>query len=146
MRVRSYFARHGVYKEGEDCDPDQDGYPSAGRIAWALWGGDAGKAWVERELEDEDREQRPYEGDHAARIREPEGYDSYRRVEDEGGLGVDFVYGIKDGEAEIQSIRFDVNYFTEEAAREWLERNDFEPLKFEPAVPVDDERLYLIHI
>ena len=139
-RMRSYFARHEVDKEGQGFYPDQEGFPSAGRIAWALWGGDAGKAWVERELDDEDREQRPYEGDHAARIREPEGYDSYRRVEDEGGLGVDFVYGIKDGDAEIQSIRFDVNYFTEEAAREWLERNDFEPLKFEPAVPVDDER------
>lgn len=23
-----------------------DGYPSAGRIAWALWGGDAGQSWA----------------------------------------------------------------------------------------------------
>lgn len=139
-RMRSYFARHEVDKEGQGFYPDQEGYPSAGRIAWALWGGDAGKAWVERELQDEDREQRPYEGEHAARIREPEGYDYYRRVEDEGGLGIDFVYGIKDGGAEIQSIRFDIEYFTEEAALEWLERNEFEPLKFEAAVPVDDDR------
>lgn len=139
-RMRSYFARHEVDKEGQGFYPDQEGYPSAGRIAWALWGGDAGKTWVERELQDEDREQRPYEGEHAARIREPEGYDYYRRVEDEGGLGIDFVYGIKDGGAEIQSIRFDIEYFTEEAALEWLERNEFEPLKFEAAVPVDDDR------
>ena len=143
-RMRSYFARHEVDKEGQGFYPDQEGYPSAGRIAWALWGGDAGKAWVERELQDEDREQRPYEGEHAARIREPEGYDYYRRVEDEGGLGIDFVYGIKDGGAEIQSIRFDIEYFTEEAALEWLERNEFEPLKFEAAVPVDDDRTNVV--
>lgn len=143
-RMRSYFARHEVDKEGEGFYPDQDGFPSAGRIAWALWAGDSGKAWVERQLEDEDREQRPYEGEHAARIREPEGYDYYRRVEDEGGLGVDFVYGIQDGNAEIQSIRFDIDYFTEKAAVEWLERNNFEPIKFEPAVPVDDDRNFVI--
>lgn len=47
-RMKSYFARHEVDKQGEGWSPDEDGYPSAGRIAWALWGGDAGKAWAER--------------------------------------------------------------------------------------------------
>ena len=54
-RMRSYFARHEIDKEGEGFSPGEDGYPSAGRIAWALWGGDPGKAWVEdqiRALED----------------------------------------------------------------------------------------------
>lgn len=46
-RMRSYFARHEVDKKGQGWSPDQDGYPSAGRIAWALWGGDAGRAWAE---------------------------------------------------------------------------------------------------
>jgi HK97 family phage prohead protease len=48
-RMVSYFARHEVDKEGEGFSPGEDGYPSAGRIAWALWGGDPGKAWADRE-------------------------------------------------------------------------------------------------
>lgn len=46
-RMVSYFARHEVDKEGQGWSPDQDGYPSAGRIAWALWGGDPGRTWAE---------------------------------------------------------------------------------------------------
>ena len=49
-RMRSYFARHEVDKDGEGFSPGEDGYPSAGRIAWALWGGDPGKAWVEDQI------------------------------------------------------------------------------------------------
>lgn len=44
-RMASYFARHAVDKKGQGWSPDQDGFPSAGRIAWALWGGDAGESW-----------------------------------------------------------------------------------------------------
>jgi hypothetical protein len=47
-RMVSYFARHEVDKQGQGWSPDQDGFPSAGRIAWALWGGDAGKTWAEK--------------------------------------------------------------------------------------------------
>lgn len=44
-RMKSYFARHEVDKKGQGWSPGQDGFPSAGRIAWALWGGDAGRSW-----------------------------------------------------------------------------------------------------
>lgn len=44
-RMNSYFARHEVDKQGEGWSPGQEGFPSAGRIAWALWGGDAGQRW-----------------------------------------------------------------------------------------------------
>lgn len=44
-KMRSYLARHEVDKKGEGWSPGQKGFPSAGRIAWALWGGDPGKAW-----------------------------------------------------------------------------------------------------
>ena len=47
-RMNSYFARHEVDKQGEGWSPGQDGFPSAGRIAWALWGGDAGQAWASK--------------------------------------------------------------------------------------------------
>lgn len=45
-RMVSYFARHEVDKQGEGFSPGEDGYPSAGRIAWALWGGDPGASWA----------------------------------------------------------------------------------------------------
>jgi hypothetical protein len=44
-RMASYFARHEVDKKGKGWSPGEDGFPSAGRIAWALWGGDAGQSW-----------------------------------------------------------------------------------------------------
>jgi HK97 family phage portal protein len=47
-RMKSYFARHEVDKKGKGFSPGEDGYPSAGRIAWALWGGDAGQAWANK--------------------------------------------------------------------------------------------------
>lgn len=47
-RMNSYFARHEVDKDAEGFRPGEDGYPSAGRIAWALWGGDAGQSWASR--------------------------------------------------------------------------------------------------
>ena len=50
-RMRSFFARHEVDKEAEGFRPGEKGYPSNGRIAWALWGGDAGKSWASAKLE-----------------------------------------------------------------------------------------------
>jgi HK97 family phage prohead protease len=47
-RMASYFARHEVDKQGEGWSPSQNGFPSAGRIAWALWGGDPGQAWASK--------------------------------------------------------------------------------------------------
>ena len=59
-RMVSYFARHEVDKDAEGFSPGEDGYPSNGRIAWALWGGDPGKAWsnkVKRQMEARDKAQ-----------------------------------------------------------------------------------------
>jgi hypothetical protein len=47
LRMRSFFARHEVDKKGKGFSPGEDGYPSNGRIAWALWGGDPGKSWAD---------------------------------------------------------------------------------------------------
>ena len=49
-RIASYLARHEVDKEGEGFSPSEDGYPSAGRIAWALWGGDPARSWANKIL------------------------------------------------------------------------------------------------
>ena len=45
-RMVSFFARHEVDEEAEGFRPGEDGYPSAGRIAHALWGGSPGRAWA----------------------------------------------------------------------------------------------------
>ena len=55
-RMKSYFARHEVDKKGEGFSPGEQGYPSAGRIAWALWGGDPGQSWANRKSDELDNE------------------------------------------------------------------------------------------
>jgi hypothetical protein len=45
-RMHSFFSRHEVDKKGQGFQPGEDGFPSPGRIAWALWGGDAGQTWA----------------------------------------------------------------------------------------------------
>ena len=45
-RMHSFFSRHEVDKKGQGFQQGEDGFPSAGRIAWALWGGDAGQTWA----------------------------------------------------------------------------------------------------
>ena len=47
-RMRSYFARHAVDKKAEGFMSGEEGFPSAGRIAWDLWGGDPGKSWADK--------------------------------------------------------------------------------------------------
>jgi len=54
-RMVSYFARHEVDKKGKGWSAGSEGYPSAGRIAWLLWGGDAGRAWANSEARKADR-------------------------------------------------------------------------------------------
>jgi hypothetical protein len=43
-RMVSYFARHEVDKRGKNYGNEHT--PSAGYIAWLLWGGDEGRAWA----------------------------------------------------------------------------------------------------
>jgi HK97 family phage major capsid protein/HK97 family phage prohead protease len=45
IAMSAWFARHEVDKQGEGFTPDEDGYPSPGRVAWAAWGGDPGQSW-----------------------------------------------------------------------------------------------------
>lgn len=49
-RMRSYFARHAVDADGQGYAPGEPGYPSPGRVAWAAWGGDAGRSWANATL------------------------------------------------------------------------------------------------
>jgi HK97 family phage major capsid protein/HK97 family phage prohead protease len=76
---------------------------------------------------------RPYPNEHAARLTDPDQYDSLRRVNDEGGPGIDFIYGIKEGESEIQAIRFSSSRYSPAEARDWLAEHDFSAIEFEEA-------------
>lgn len=49
-RMVAYFDRHEIDLEAPAARRGAPGYPSAGRIAWLLWGGDSGRAWARRIL------------------------------------------------------------------------------------------------
>jgi len=55
-RMISYFARHEVDKQATGFSSGEDGFPSAGRVAWDAWGGDAGQSWVNRLNESQNRD------------------------------------------------------------------------------------------
>jgi len=55
VTMSAWFARHEVDKQAEGFSPGEEGYPSPGRVAWAAWGGDAGKTWSDRLVEAMDR-------------------------------------------------------------------------------------------
>ena len=54
-RMVAYFERHAVDLEAPAAKPGHPDYPSAGRIAWLLWGGDAGRTWANKILKQEAR-------------------------------------------------------------------------------------------
>jgi hypothetical protein len=47
-RMYSFFSRHEVDKRATGFSSGEEGYPSPGRVAWDLWGGDAGFSWSRR--------------------------------------------------------------------------------------------------
>ena len=48
VKMRAWLARHESDKTGKGFDPGEEGYPSPGRVAWALWGGDAAVGWSQK--------------------------------------------------------------------------------------------------
>lgn len=45
MRMFSFFSRHEVDKRATGFNSGEEGFPSKGRVAWDLWGGDGGFSW-----------------------------------------------------------------------------------------------------
>lgn len=67
-RMNAYFSRHQGDKKGKGWAPGSEGYPSNGRIAWLLWGGDSGWAWAKRVIKEaEEQEGSPSHRTDAAR-------------------------------------------------------------------------------
>ena len=50
-RMKSFFSRHEVDKRAVGFSRGEKGFPSAGRVAWDAWGGDAGFSWAEAMVE-----------------------------------------------------------------------------------------------
>jgi HK97 family phage prohead protease len=50
-RMYSFFSRQESVKDAEGFEPGEDGYPSPGRVAWGLWGGDPGYSWSKNIVE-----------------------------------------------------------------------------------------------
>ena len=55
-RMKSYFARHAIDSQAKGSDSrgywGQESNPSAGYVAWLLWGGNPAKRWVNAILKD----------------------------------------------------------------------------------------------
>lgn len=45
LRMHSFFSRHAVDKKATGFNSGEEGYPTPGRVAWDLWGGDSGESW-----------------------------------------------------------------------------------------------------
>jgi hypothetical protein len=45
LRMYSFFSRHEVDKQATGFSSGEEGFPSKGRVAWDLWGGDGGYSW-----------------------------------------------------------------------------------------------------
>jgi len=63
-RMFSFFSRHEVDKQGQGFSQGEEGYPSAGRIAWALWGGDPGFSWSRKKVGQINRESEKLDNDY----------------------------------------------------------------------------------
>jgi len=48
LRMFSFFSRHEVDKRATGFNSGEEGFPSKGRVAWDLWGGDGGYTWSEQ--------------------------------------------------------------------------------------------------
>ena len=132
-RTYSFLSRAKVYDQGEF--QDSDGQQICGSIMYAAWGGDEMRDWAEKAIEQMNaEEERPYPNEHAARLEDPEKYDSFARENDAFGDGIDAIYGIKDGVSELQAIRFDKEKWSVQDAEMWLDEHDYDPILFEPAI------------
>jgi DNA-binding ferritin-like protein len=104
--IAKYFPRHEVDKKGKGYKPGEDGFPSNGRIAWALWGGDAARRWASAIVERENAHEK-----EASTFEEFKAVDlSYFNLSDEleftvrvqdNGVGIDRLYMTDDNGATL---------------------------------------------
>ena len=76
-RMNSFLARHSVDKKGKGWSPDEDGYPSPGRVAYAAWGGAPAIGWVTKILKSQVNANEAE--DLATILRHDKGHDDWHR-------------------------------------------------------------------
>ncbi len=64
LRMYSFFSRHEVDKKAEGFNAGEEGFPSPGRVAWDLWGGDAGFRWSTAKRDAMQPDGKSLDGDH----------------------------------------------------------------------------------
>jgi len=57
-RMYSFFSRHANNKGKHYSAKESDGGPTAWRIAWALWGGNAGFSWSKKKVKEIERQEK----------------------------------------------------------------------------------------
>lgn len=60
LRMFSFFSRHEVDKKATGFNSGEEGFPSKGRVAWDLWGGDGGFSWSREKRDQIMRERKDY--------------------------------------------------------------------------------------
>jgi len=77
----------------------------------------------------------PYENEHAARLRDPDGFERIVQLWSKAGVRAlgGPLKSKPDGPTVEQAIRFDAKKFTVAEAKKWLSDHDYKPILFEPA-------------
>ena len=75
-RVKAFFDRHQSDSKAQGYRPGEPGFPSNGRIAWAVWGGDAGYTWAKDIVERVEGTKKAFDS-----IEEKRFYTSARRMD-----------------------------------------------------------------
>ena len=132
-RMSSFFSRHRVDLDAPAAKPGHEDYPSAGVIAWLLWGGDpanpdeAGAAWSERKLEELERAEEK-NGDDASTPAKPseriEGSD-----ENPEGSASDTRGGIEISDEQEKALKTKVEEHNEEHGDDPAKKVDLGMLK-----------------
>lgn len=102
-RMYSFKERHMVDRDAEGWSPGEEGYPSAGRIAAALWGLPAGDGWVDskrNQLEKIDERSLNVEERQMAVVLNKPGLTNARSLIDQGSVDVesDWEFSADDGD------------------------------------------------
>lgn len=100
--IAKYFPRHEVDKKGKGWKPGEDNFPSNGRIAWALWGGDGAWRWARAIVERENKKALKAGADYESNVSDfKKSYDLEPSVAPEflarvrmDGSGIDRIYKI----------------------------------------------------
>jgi len=74
LRMHSFFSRHAVDKQATGFSSGEEGFPSKGRVAWDLWGGESGESWSKQKRDQimRDRESKAYKASIKGHMAESE--------------------------------------------------------------------------